>query len=141
MSKKQRKGQRPQTLAALRRQLEERRRELVHEVRGRIQQVRSAHMGLRGAVDDYVPNDSQDDLDPLLVEITSGMLSKVETALRMIELGEYGICIECRSCINEKRRFALPFALRCTSWQEKDENRRPHRRAEGMLRGDERAVE
>ena len=98
-------------------------------------------MGIRGTIDDCVSNDSQDDLDPLLVEIASGTLNKVETALRMIELGEYGVCTECRGHISENRLLALPFALRCTSCQVRDENRRPHRRVEGLTRCDERPFE
>lgn len=48
----------------------------------------------------------------LLVEAEQG-LAQVNAALRRIEEGEYGSCIECGELIDEKRLNAVPFTAYC----------------------------
>ncbi|GCE12941.1 TraR/DksA family transcriptional regulator [Tengunoibacter tsumagoiensis] len=47
------------------------------------------------------------------------LLSEINTALKRIEDGTYGKCIECGKVIPEKRLEALPWALRCIEDEEK----------------------
>lgn len=42
----------------------------------------------------------------------------VETALKLLEEGEYGICQECGDPINPKRLEAIPWTTMCVSCQE-----------------------
>jgi DnaK suppressor protein len=41
-------------------------------------------------------------------------LDKIDVALRRLQDGSYGDCIECLEPISEARLRALPFAVRCT---------------------------
>ncbi|MCC6347841.1 MAG: TraR/DksA C4-type zinc finger protein [Nitrospirales bacterium] len=48
-------------------------------------------------------------------------LIKIDTALRKLEEGTYGICEECGDEISEERLKILPFAIYCRDDQEKKE--------------------
>jgi DnaK suppressor protein len=48
-------------------------------------------------------------------------LIKIDTALRKLREGTYGICEECGDEISEKRLNILPFAIYCVDCQEKKE--------------------
>jgi DnaK suppressor protein len=51
------------------------------------------------------------------------LLTEVEDALRRIENGSYGQCVECGQTIPEKRLEALPWAARCIKDEERLEQR------------------
>lgn len=42
----------------------------------------------------------------------------IEKALEMIASGEYGMCVDCKNAISEKRLQSYPNATRCISCQE-----------------------
>ncbi len=83
------------------------------------------------------PDDFPDEIDTASSEINlqftgrlrereQGLLSKVNTALRKIEDGEYGECVNCGEEIGVKRLKARPVAelcIDCKSEQEKLERR------------------
>jgi len=46
----------------------------------------------------------------------------VTEALKRIDLGEYGVCIECDEQISERRLKAIPWAKFCIRCQEKADN-------------------
>ncbi len=48
-------------------------------------------------------------------------LIKIDTALRKLEEGTYGICEECGEDISEERLKIMPFAIYCRDDQEKKE--------------------
>ena len=48
-------------------------------------------------------------------------LREVETALRRITAGTFGICVECEENINPKRLAAIPWASSCIACQEAPE--------------------
>lgn len=56
-------------------------------------------------------------------------LAQVEAALRRIETGGYGICIDCSEAIPRARLEAQPAALRCARCQEQAESGAGARRA------------
>lgn len=95
--------------------LEERRREIVSAMQGRIRDVRTreATSERAGAGSDGYDGDSQEDIDLALIEMKSEMLTHVDAALRRLEQGRYGNCIECQDPIAAERLRALPFAVRC----------------------------
>jgi len=50
-------------------------------------------------------------------------LKQVETALRRMEKGEFGICLECEDDVGYARLSARPEALLCVNCQQKRESR------------------
>ena len=83
------------------------------------------------------PDDFPDEIDTASSEVNlqftgrlrereQGLLSKIDTALRKIEDGEYGECMSCGEDIGVKRLRARPVAelcIDCKSEQEKLERR------------------
>lgn len=53
-------------------------------------------------------------------------IRKISAALRRIDSGEYGLCVECGDPINENRLEAYPYADECIDCAEFDEHRRRH---------------
>ena len=102
--------------------LEERRREIMDQVQGKIRDVRSEgannpNQGVLDAVESSEA-DIQDDIEFALIQMKSETLSKIEEALHRVEEGTYGFCFECGEEISEKRLRALPFAVRCKDCEE-----------------------
>ena len=97
--------------------LEERRREILSEVQGRMRDVREEGAGstVQGVLDSVESSeaDIQDEIEFALIQMKSETLNKIEEALRRLEEGTYGYCFECGEEISEKRLRALPFAVRC----------------------------
>jgi DnaK suppressor protein len=102
----------------LRQMLEDRRRELMTDVQGRIRDVRAE--GDREVLDQGESSevDIQEDIEFALIQMKSETLNKVNEALRRLEEDTYGNCFECGEEIAEPRLRALPFALRCKDCEE-----------------------
>lgn len=49
------------------------------------------------------------------------ILQLIEEALRRIEDGSYGLCVECQEEVQSKRLDAVPWARHCIECQEKQE--------------------
>lgn len=54
----------------------------------------------------------------LKMETISKAINQIDRALKMIELGVYGVCSECHENIGEKRLTSVPFAIYCVNCQE-----------------------
>jgi DnaK suppressor protein len=52
------------------------------------------------------------------VDRESNLLRDVKDALRRIQAGDFGTCVDCESAINPKRLAAVPWAARCIQCQE-----------------------
>ena len=104
----------------LRKMLENRRRELVTEVQGRIRDVRADGNKEREVLDQGESSevDIQEDIEFALIQMKSETLNKIDAALRRLEDGSYGDCFECGEEISEARLRALPFAVRCKDCEE-----------------------
>ena len=102
--------------------LEERRREIMSEVQGRMRDVRAEGTGDpgQGVLDAAESSelDIQDEIEFALIQMKAETLNKIEEALRRVEEGTYGFCFECGEEISEKRLRALPFAVRCKDCEE-----------------------
>jgi DnaK suppressor protein len=63
---------------------------------------------------------SRIDLDMAVVALNTDFRTKraVETAISLLETGEYGICQECGEPINPKRLEAIPWTVLCVRCQE-----------------------
>jgi DnaK suppressor protein len=115
----------------LKKMLEERRRELLSEVQGRIRDVRSDGNKDRDVLDQGESSevDIQEDIEFALIQMKSETLTKIDAALRRLEEGTYGDCFECGDQISEARLRALPFAVRCKDCEEARETAEQRERA------------
>jgi DnaK suppressor protein len=106
--------------------LEERRREIMNEVQGRMRDVRAEGSGssVQGVVDavESTELDIQDEIEFALIQMKAETLNKINEALSRLEDGTYGRCYECGDEIAEPRLRALPFAVRCKDCEEAREN-------------------
>ena len=110
----------------VRRFLEERRSVLVADLR------RDIHEACTGgdAVDGHDTMDAFDagvvtELSSVrfsLMQMKSEALVRIDEGLARIDVGQYGLCESCGADISEARLLALPFALRCTHCEERQED-------------------
>jgi len=84
----------------------------------------SSAIALAGKVHDA----QEESLSEMLTEINLAMLSQhqhelnnLERAMKLIEGGEYGYCIDCGAPIASARLHAYPTAVRCINCQAKHE--------------------
>ena len=119
--------------------LEERRREIMSEVQGRMRDVRAEGAGsaVQGVLDAAESSelDIQDEIEFALIQMKAETLHKIDEALRRLEEGTYGYCFECGDEINEKRLRALPFAVRCKDCEEAREVKMQRDRLMAQRRG------
>jgi len=123
----------------LKRILEERRREIMDQVQGKIRDVRSEgannpNQGVLDAVESSEA-DIQDDIEFALIQMKSETLNKINDALTRLEQGDYGNCFDCGAEIAEKRLRALPFAVRCKDCEEAREVKLQRDRLMAQRRG------
>ena len=104
----------------LKKMLEERRRELLNAVQGKIRDARAEGSKDRDVLDQGESSevDIQEDIEFALIQMKSETLNKVAAALRRLDEGSYGDCFECGDEIAEARLRALPFAVRCKDCEE-----------------------
>jgi DnaK suppressor protein len=67
---------------------------------------------------DQIQYASERDLAIRIVDRESTLLQQVKAALRRIDGGSFGTCIECDSVIGPKRLAAVPWAPRCIQCQD-----------------------
>lgn len=106
----------------LRKILEDRRREILHEVKGKIRDVRTegSQSKLNEVFDagESSEADIQEDIEFALIQMKAETLTRINEALARLEEGSYGNCFECGDEISEQRLRALPFAVRCKDCEE-----------------------
>jgi DnaK suppressor protein len=119
--------------------LEERRREIMSEVQGRMRDVRAEGAGsaVQGVLDAAESSelDIQDEIEFALIQMKAETLNRIDEALRRLEEGTYGYCFECGDEISEKRLRALPFAVRCKDCEEAREVKLQRDRLMAQRRG------
>ena len=102
--------------------LEDRRREILSEVQGKMRDVRAegASGEGQGVLDaaEASEADIQDDIEFALIQMKSETLHKINEALARLDEGTFGYCFECGDEISERRLRALPFAVRCKDCEE-----------------------
>ena len=106
----------------LKRMLEERQRELVAEVQGKIRGVRADGAEKPHEVMDQGETsevDIQEDIELALIQMKAETLNKINEALGRLEDGRYGMCFECGEEIAEARLKAIPWTRSCKSCKEK----------------------
>jgi DnaK suppressor protein len=102
--------------------LEDRRREILNEVQGKIREVRAegTQSKLNEVFDAGESSDAdiQEDIEFALIQMKAETLNKINEALVRLEDGVYGNCFECGEEIAQARLRALPFAVRCKDCEE-----------------------
>ena len=122
----------------LKQMLEERQRELVAEVQGKIRGVRADGAEKPHDVMDQGETsevDIQEDIELALIQMKAETLNKINEALARLEDGRYGMCFECGDEISEARLRALPFAVRCKDCEEAREIAAQRERSMAQRRG------
>ena len=121
----------------LKKMLEERRRELMNSVQGKMRDVRAEGNKDREVLDQGESSevDIQEDIEFALIQMKSETLNKIDAALRRLEDGTYGDCFECGDEISEARLRALPFAVRCKDCEEARETAEQRERLLAQKRG------
>ncbi|MBN2653513.1 MAG: TraR/DksA C4-type zinc finger protein [Nitrospirae bacterium] len=109
----------------LRRQLLEKRQQLLQESKNEIRKYVSGEK--RQLVETVLDDgdlsvvDLSEDINLKKLSTHKDMLTKIDIALRKITEGTYGICEECGEEISEARLKVMPFAIYCREDQEKKE--------------------
>ena len=121
----------------LKKMLEDRRRELMSEVQGKIRESRADGNKEREVLDQGESSevDIQDDIEFALIQMKAETLNKIDAALRRLDEGTYGDCFECGEEISEARLRALPFAVRCKDCEEARETAEQRERIIAQKRG------
>lgn len=121
----------------LKRMLEDRRRELMNEVQGKIRDARAEGNKEREVLDQGESSevDIQEDIEFALIQMKAETLNKVNEALRRLDEGTYGNCFECGEEIAHARLRALPFAVRCKDCEEARETAEQRERMLAQRRG------
>lgn len=137
MTKSAKNAARTSRYTELRKMLEDRRRELMTEVQGKIRDARAEGGKDREVLDQGESSevDIQEDIEFALIQMKSETLNKVNEALRRLEEGTYGNCFECGEEIAEARLRALPFAVRCKDCEEARETAERRERLLAQRRG------
>jgi DnaK suppressor protein len=115
----------------LKKMLEDRRRELMTAVQGKIRDARADSGKERDVLDQGESSevDIQEDIEFALIQMKSETLNKIDAALRRLDEGTYGDCFECGEEISNARLRALPFAVRCKDCEEARETAEQRERA------------
>jgi DnaK suppressor protein len=122
----------------LKRMLQDRQRELVAEVQGKIRGVRADGAEKPHEVMDQGETsevDIQEDIELALIQMKAETLNKINEALARLEEGRYGLCFECGEEISQARLRALPFAVRCKDCEEAREIAAQRERTLAQRRG------
>jgi DnaK suppressor protein len=100
--------------------LDERRRDIQEKLRSIRDTLPAEAANVRDteeqSLDDFVQ-----EVDFALMQMKSETLRRIDDALRRLEDGSYGHCIECEGEIAAARLRALPFAELCRDCQERQE--------------------
>lgn len=117
--------------AALRELLQTRQQEIRRDLEHRLTRTRENRPEQGGDQLEHSDNDAQAGLGYALLQMKTEQLVRVEEALRRVDMGRYGSCLECGREIAAKRLRALPFAVRCQACQGTREALASSRRASG----------
>lgn len=117
-----------------RRMLVERRQQLLHDLQARVRDAREGGTHTHHAPDprEAFEAEPEDDLAFVLIEMKAAMLERINHAVRQVDEGTYGLCVDCGDAIAPSRLRALPFAVRCRDCEDRREHEQ--RRDDGRAR-------
>ena len=106
----------------IRQLLEQRKRQLTAEMQGMMRNARHERIGERGAdQQDVAEADTRSDIDLAVIQMKAETVARIDAALKRLEQGGHGDCVECGEKISIERLTALPFALRCRDCEQSRE--------------------
>ena len=113
------KSRRAQNIRQL---LEQRKRQLTAEMQGMMRDVRREGRSARAADEqDEAEADTRSDIDLAVIQLKAETVARIDAALRRLDQGGHGDCVECGEKISIERLTALPFALRCRDCEDSRE--------------------
>lgn len=92
--------------------LEDRRRDIQEELRSLREALLAEIVDVKDAEEQSL-DDLMRELDFALMEMKSDTLRQIDAAIRRLEGGTYGVCVECGRKIAEGRLQAVPFVRLC----------------------------
>ena len=102
--------------------LEDRRRDIQEQLRSLREALLAEIVDVKDAEEQSL-DDLLRELGFALMEMKSDTLRQIDEAIRRLESGTYGVCVECGEEIPEARLRALPFVRLCRTCQEEEESR------------------
>ena len=113
------KSRRAQNIRQL---LVQRKRQLAAEMQGMMRTVRHDSRAERGADEqDVAEADTRSDIDLAVIQMKAETVARIDAALKRLDQGGHGDCVECGEKISIERLTALPFALRCRDCEQSRE--------------------
>ena len=113
------KSRRAQNIRLL---LEQRKKQLAAEMQGLMRTVRHDSRSERGADEqDVAEADTRSDIDLAVIQMKAETVARIDAALKRLDQGGHGDCVECGEKISIERLTALPFALRCRDCEQSRE--------------------
>ncbi|HPF38183.1 MAG TPA: TraR/DksA C4-type zinc finger protein [Phycisphaerae bacterium] len=109
-------------LKQVRESLTDERRSLLSMMQSTQQQLAGRDTGLAD-LSDIASGGFEDELAIGLMASEAATLEKIDDAIRRIDDGSYGICMDCEKPIPKKRLEFLPFAQRCMECEGNRERR------------------
>jgi len=122
---------RPEPYVVLKDLLEDRGREIQEELRSLRETLPAEIVDVKDAEEQSL-DDLMRELNFALMEMKSDTLRQIDEAIRRLESGTYGVCVECAEEIPEARLRALPFVRLCRTCQEEKESREAAQWAAGL---------
>jgi len=111
--------------AEMRRQLEAERADLQDELVSQRAvaetEEKSEHAGQGNHMADDASEMFEQEKNLALQQNTAQLLAQVESALRRMDAGFYGVCESCGQAIDHARLETLPYATRCVSCKARQE--------------------
>ncbi len=112
----------PEWVASMRDALASQRQRLLSIVQN-TQALMAEKSGDLPDVSDRASEGFEDELAVGLIAIEAAQLEDIETAIKRIDEGMYGVCVDCERAIPRKRLEYLPFARRCLACESQAERR------------------
>lgn len=112
----------PELLKTIREALVGQRNQLLSVVQATQAQLAEKETGLAD-LSDRASDGFEDELALGLMRIEAAQIEDIEAAIRRIDDGSYGLCVDCGKSIPRKRLEVLPFAQRCLDCEGTKERR------------------
>ncbi len=112
----------PELLKTIREALVGQRNQLLSVVQSTQAQLAEKETGLAD-LSDRASDGFEDELALGLMRIEAAQIDDIEAAIRRIDDGSYGMCVDCGKAIPRKRLEVLPFAQRCLECEGTKERR------------------
>lgn len=103
---------RPEPYVVIKDLMEDRRRDIQEELRSLRETLPAEIVDVKDAEEQSL-DDLMRELNFALMEMKSDALRQIDEAIRRLESGPYGVCVECAEAIPEARLRALPFVWLC----------------------------